>query len=55
MNLYARDPLNAYILVRVFDVEGSPRMRFFIDPRNHLGLRWGRLGEDGYYPVWTIS
>jgi hypothetical protein len=54
MKAYARDPLNAYILVRIFHVEGAPRMRFFVDPWNHPGLRWGPLGDDGYYPVWTI-
>ncbi|KAL2264498.1 hypothetical protein VTJ83DRAFT_7008 [Remersonia thermophila] len=39
-----------YILVRVFNLGGSPFVRFFLDPRTHPDLQWEPL-RNGYYKV----
>ncbi|KAK4458329.1 hypothetical protein QBC42DRAFT_314960, partial [Cladorrhinum samala] len=41
MRLYANDPLNAYILVRVYHVESPrPGMKWFSNPLHHRGLEF---------------
>jgi hypothetical protein len=51
MHQYSGDPLNAYILVRIFQVERKPVKRFFTDPLSHPDLAWAPLDENGNYPV----
>lgn len=53
MQKYEGDPLNAYILIRIFQVERTPTKRFFPDPWSHPDLKWGprRPNEKGEYPV----
>ncbi|KAL1843838.1 hypothetical protein VTJ49DRAFT_7189 [Mycothermus thermophilus] len=43
---------HVYILVRVFNLSGTPFMRLFLDPRSHPDLVWGML-QNGYYKVRT--